>query len=77
MPAGLPPSVARSPPAVCVHRKGATRAFPAGSPDIPADHRAAGQAVFIPGVERVVDFVVRAGLARRVAKLRPIGVVKG
>jgi tRNA-splicing ligase RtcB len=28
-------------------------------------------------VERVVDVVERAGLARRVARLRPIGVVKG
>ncbi len=136
---------------LCVHRKGATRAFPAGSPDLPAAHREVGQAVFIPGsmgtasyvlagdqgslarsfgttchgagrllsrtgarkqisgaelrrqleaqgivvrspsnrglaeeapfaykdVERVVDVVVRAGLARRVAELRPIGVVKG
>jgi tRNA-splicing ligase RtcB len=34
---------------LCVHRKGATRAFPAGSPDIPADFRAVGQPVFIPG----------------------------
>ncbi|HET9214970.1 MAG TPA: RtcB family protein [Gaiellaceae bacterium] len=136
---------------VCVHRKGATRAFPAGSSDVPAAHRHVGQAVFIPGsmgtwsyvlagepgsldrsfgttchgagrllsrtgarkriegaelrrqleargivvrspsnkglaeeapfaykdVERVVDVVERAGLARRVARLRPIGVVKG
>ncbi len=136
---------------VCVHRKGATRAFPARSPEIPAAHRDIGQAVFIPGsmgtasyvlageptsmqrsfgttchgagrqmsrtaarrrsggaevrreleahgivvrcqsnkglaeeapfaykdVDRVVDVVARAGLARRVAKLRPIGVVKG
>jgi tRNA-splicing ligase RtcB (3'-phosphate/5'-hydroxy nucleic acid ligase) len=136
---------------VLVHRKGATRAFPAGSTDIPAAHRAVGQAVFIPGsmgtssfvlagepgsmersfgttchgagrnlsrtaarkqvqgaelrkqleqqgivvrspsnkglaeeapfaykdVERVVEVVERAGLARRVARLRPIGVVKG
>jgi tRNA-splicing ligase RtcB len=136
---------------VCVHRKGATRAFPAGSPEIPDAHRDIGQAVFIPGsmgtasyvlageptsmqrsfgttchgagrqmsrtgarkrsggaevrreleahgivvrcqsnkglaeeapfaykdVDRVVDVVARAGLARRVAKLRPIGVVKG
>jgi tRNA-splicing ligase RtcB len=134
-----------------VHRKGATRAFPAGHPDIPAAHRDVGQAVFIPGsmgtssfvlagaagamerslgtvchgagralsrtgarkrvtgaevrrelenagitvrsasnrglaeeapfaykdVERVVEVVERAGLARRVAQLRPIGVVKG
>ena len=134
-----------------VHRKGATRAFPAGSPDIPADYRAVGQPVFIPGsmgtssfvlagepgslersfgtichgagramsrtrasktiggaelrrqleaqgiivrcpsnkglaeeapfaykdVERVVGVVERAGLARRVAQLVPLGVVKG
>ena len=136
---------------VCVHRKGATRAFPPGSDDIPAEYRDAGQPVFIPGsmgtssfvlagraasmersfgttchgagrrlsrtgarkqiggaelrrqledagivvrspsnrglaeeapfaykdVERVVDVVERAGLAARVAQLRPLGVVKG
>jgi tRNA-splicing ligase RtcB len=136
---------------VLVHRKGATRAFPAGSPDIPEEYRAVGQPVFIPGsmgtasyvlvgapgslvksfgttchgagrmlsrtaarkrvggnelrreleargivvrcpsprglaeeapfaykdVERVVEVVERAGLARRVARLVPIGVVKG
>jgi len=134
-----------------VHRKGATRAFPAGSPEIPAGFRTIGQPVFIPGsmgtasfvlagepgsmersfgttchgagramcrtaarkriggaelrrqleaqgivvrcpsnkglaeeapsaykdVERVVEVVQRAGLARRVARLEPIGVVKG
>jgi tRNA-splicing ligase RtcB len=136
---------------VCVHRKGATRSFPAGSPDIPAVYHDVGQPVFVPGsmgtasyvlagepgsmersfgttchgagrrmsrtgarrqiggrelrrqleaegivvrcpsdrglaeeapfaykdVERVVDVVARAGLARRVARLRPLGVVKG
>jgi tRNA-splicing ligase RtcB (3'-phosphate/5'-hydroxy nucleic acid ligase) len=136
---------------VCVHRKGATRAFPAGHPDVPAAYQRAGQPVFIPGsmgtasfvlagrdgstqrsfgttchgagrrlsraatrreieggalrrrledqgivvrapsarglaeeapeaykdVERVVEVVERAGLAARVARLRPIGVVKG
>jgi tRNA-splicing ligase RtcB len=136
---------------VLVHRKGATRSFPAGSADIPAGYRAVGQPVFIPGsmgtasfvlagepgsldrsfgttchgagrtmsrtrarkriggaelrrqleaqgivvrcpsnkglaeeapfaykdVERVVRVVERAGLARRVARLVPIGVVKG
>jgi tRNA-splicing ligase RtcB len=136
---------------VLVHRKGATRAFPAGSGEIPAAFRDAGQPVFIPGsmgtasfvlagergsmtrsfgttchgagramsrtaaktrvggadlrhqleargiivrcpsnqglaeeapfaykdVERVVEVVERAGLARRVARLVPIGVVKG
>jgi tRNA-splicing ligase RtcB len=134
-----------------VHRKGATRAFPAGSSEIPACYREVGQPVFIPGsmgtssfvlagepgavelafgtichgagrtlsrtaarkqiggaevrrqleargivvrspsnkglaeeapfaykdVERVVEVVGRAGLARRVAQLVPIGVVKG
>jgi tRNA-splicing ligase RtcB (3'-phosphate/5'-hydroxy nucleic acid ligase) len=136
---------------VLVHRKGATRAFPAGSEEIPGEYRAVGQPVFIPGsmgtasyvlagepgsmtrsfgttchgagrrlsrtaakkeihgadlrrqleqqgivvrsasnkglaeeapfaykdVESVVDVVARAGLARRVARLVPIGVVKG
>jgi tRNA-splicing ligase RtcB (3'-phosphate/5'-hydroxy nucleic acid ligase) len=136
---------------LCVHRKGATRAFPAGSPDIPSAFRDVGQPVFVPGsmgtasyvlagepgamelsfgtachgagrrlsrtgarreiggaelrrrleadgivvrcpsnkglaeeapfaykdVERVVDVVSAAGLARRIARLRPLGVVKG
>lgn len=136
---------------LCVHRKGATRAFAAGHPELPADYRSIGQPVFIPGsmgtrsyvlaadppamrlsfgstchgagrshsrtavkqmvtgsavrkrleeqgivvrcpsnqglaeeapeaykdVDRVVDVVVGAGLARRVARLRPFGVVKG
>jgi tRNA-splicing ligase RtcB len=136
---------------VLVHRKGATRAFPPGNPDVPAAYRDVGQPVFIPGsmgtaswvlagrpgamdrsfgtvchgagrrlsrtaarkriegaelrkqleaagitvrgasakglaeeapfaykpVERVVEVVERAGLAARVAELRPIGVVKG
>jgi tRNA-splicing ligase RtcB (3'-phosphate/5'-hydroxy nucleic acid ligase) len=136
---------------VCVHRKGATRAFPPGHRDIPPEYAAAGQPVFIPGsmgtssfvlagrpgamersfgttchgagrrmsrtavrkavdgvalrrqleargivvrapsarglaeeapaaykdVDRVVEIVERAGLAARVARLRPIGVVKG
>ena len=136
---------------LCVHRKGATRAFAAGSEEIPAAYRAVGQPVFIPGsmgtasfvlagepgamertfgttchgagrrlsrtaarkqieggelrrqleargivvrcpsakglaeeapfaykdVDRVVRVVERAGLARRVARLVPIGVVKG
>lgn len=34
---------------VCVHRKGATRAFPAGHPEVPARYREVGQPVFIPG----------------------------
>jgi len=34
---------------VCVHRKGATRAFPAGHPDVPDVYRGIGQPVLIPG----------------------------
>jgi len=34
---------------LCVHRKGATRAFPPGHPDVPAAYRAIGQPVLIPG----------------------------
>lgn len=34
---------------VCVHRKGATRGFPAGHPDVPAEYRAVGHPVLVPG----------------------------
>ena len=34
---------------LCVHRKGATRAFAAGSPSIPDKYRATGQPVLVPG----------------------------
>ncbi|MGQ9604161.1 MAG: RtcB family protein [bacterium] len=136
---------------VCVHRKGATRAFPAGHPDVPQCYRSVGQPVLIPGdmgtnsyvlvgtdrameetfgstchgagrvrsrtqskkaidsnallkelekrgivvmargkgtiaeeapeaykdVDNVVDVVHKAGISRKVAKLRPLCVIKG
>jgi tRNA-splicing ligase RtcB len=136
---------------VCVHRKGATRAFPPGHPDVPEVYREVGQPVLVPGdmgrysyvlighaespelafasschgagrllsrkkaleatrdrhvvkeleaqgihvmaddrrtideefpgaykdVAEVVDVVHQAKLARKVARLRPIGVIKG
>ena len=34
---------------LCVHRKGATRAFPPGHPDVPDRYRSVGQPVLIPG----------------------------
>jgi tRNA-splicing ligase RtcB len=34
---------------VCVHRKGATRAFPPGHPAVPVVYREVGQPVLIPG----------------------------
>ncbi len=136
---------------VLVHRKGATRSFPAGAPELPSGYREVGQPVLIPGsmgtasyvlvgtekameeafgtvchgagramsraaakkgrdaraetkrleemgillraetrdgileevpeaykdIDAVVDVVHNAGLARKVARLRPIGVIKG
>jgi tRNA-splicing ligase RtcB len=136
---------------VCVHRKGATRAFGPSHPETPEAYRGVGQPVFIPGsmgtgsyvlvgrdealelsfgsachgagrrmsrgearrtrsgrevlreltergivvrcpsmkelaeeaphaykdVDHVVDVVDRAGLARKVARMSPLGVVKG
>lgn len=136
---------------LCVHRKGATRAFPAGRKELPEHFAAIGQPVIIPGtmgtasyvlvgaeeamnqtfgsvchgagrimsrkkakkivdigqlrkeleqkgivirvasggelgeeapaaykdIDNVVNVVASAGLARKVARLRPLGVVKG
>jgi tRNA-splicing ligase RtcB len=44
---------------LCVHRKGATRAFPAGSEEVPAAYRGVGQPVFIPGSMGTSSFVLR------------------
>ncbi len=136
---------------LCVHRKGATRAFPPGHPELPDRYQATGQPVIIPGdmgrasyllvgepqamtetfgstchgagrvmsrgaairaaagrsisaelaregiiaisrdrqglaeeqpaayknVSEVVDAVAGAGLARKVARMKPMGVIKG
>jgi tRNA-splicing ligase RtcB len=136
---------------VCVHRKGATRAFPPGHPEIPPVYAAIGQPVIIPGsmgtaswvlvgqpgsmehsfgttchgagrlmsrsaavklaagrridkeldaigiiararghkglaeeqpaaykdVDHVVDVVDKVGISKKVARLRPVGVIKG
>jgi tRNA-splicing ligase RtcB len=43
---------------VCVHRKGATRAFAAGSIDVPEEYRAVGQPVFVPGSMGTASFVL-------------------
>lgn len=43
---------------VCVHRKGATRAFPPGHLAIPAKYRAVGQPVLIPGDMGRYSFVL-------------------
>ena len=44
-----------------VHRKGATRAFPAGHPEVPKAYRDVGQPVIIPGSMGAGSFVLRGG----------------
>ncbi len=41
-----------------VHRKGATRAFPPGHPDIPGDYKNIGQPVLIPGSMGTASYVM-------------------
>jgi len=43
---------------LCVHRKGATRAFPAGHPDVPQKYSRIGQPVLIPGDMGRVSYVL-------------------
>jgi tRNA-splicing ligase RtcB len=43
---------------VCVHRKGATRAFPAGHPEVPECYRSVGQPVLIPGDMGTASYVL-------------------
>jgi tRNA-splicing ligase RtcB (3'-phosphate/5'-hydroxy nucleic acid ligase) len=43
---------------VCVHRKGATRAFPANHPAVPEQYRSVGQPVLIPGDMGRYSFVL-------------------
>ncbi|ESS04232.1 MAG: hypothetical protein A07HR67_01219 [uncultured archaeon A07HR67] len=44
-----------------VHRKGATRAFPAGHEAVPAAYRSVGQPVIIPGSMGAGSYVLRGG----------------
>ncbi|MFC7199058.1 RtcB family protein [Halospeciosus flavus] len=46
---------------VYVHRKGATRAFPAGHPEVPSAYRGVGQPVIIPGSMGAGSYVLRGG----------------
>jgi tRNA-splicing ligase RtcB (3'-phosphate/5'-hydroxy nucleic acid ligase) len=43
---------------VCVHRKGATRAFGPGSPGLPSEYQAIGQPVIIPGSMGTASWVL-------------------
>ncbi|NIP95268.1 MAG: RtcB family protein [Akkermansiaceae bacterium] len=66
---------------VCVHRKGATRAFAAGRPEVPEAYREVGQPVSIPedykDVAEVVETCALAGISKKVARLHPLGCIKG
>jgi tRNA-splicing ligase RtcB len=46
------------PTKLCVHRKGATRAFGPGHPSLPPDYRAIGQPVLIPGDMGTASYVL-------------------
>src|SRR6185436_8460316 len=43
---------------LCVHRKGATRAFGPGNPELPAAYRSTGQPVLIPGSMGTASYVL-------------------
>jgi len=43
---------------LCVHRKGATRAFPPGHPAIPEDYKEIGQPVLVPGDMGTFSYVL-------------------
>ncbi len=46
------------PKRICVHRKGATRAFPPGHPDLCADFQKTGQPILIPGDMGTASYVL-------------------
>ena len=48
---------------LCVHRKGATRAFPPGHPEVPEVYREVGQPVLIPGDMGTASYIL-AGTER-------------
>ena len=51
--------VAGEPRNLCVHRKGATRAFGPGHPDLPDGLRSVGQPVLVPGSMGTASWVLR------------------
>jgi tRNA-splicing ligase RtcB len=50
--------VVGAPLKVCVHRKGATRAFGPGAPGLPAEYRETGQPVLVPGSMGTASWVL-------------------
>jgi tRNA-splicing ligase RtcB (3'-phosphate/5'-hydroxy nucleic acid ligase) len=74
---------------LCVHRKGATRAFGRGHPDLPSDLRETGQPVLVPGSMGTSSWVLRGlegnpafgsaahGAGRLMSRKRAHGVQSG
>jgi tRNA-splicing ligase RtcB len=60
-------TVGGRPVRLCVHRKGATRAFGPGHPDISEDYRAIGQPVLVPGSMGTASYIL-AGAAESMAR---------
>jgi tRNA-splicing ligase RtcB len=60
-PTGYDAGVRREERELYVHRKGATRAFPAGRPEVPSAYRDVGQPVIIPGSMGAGSYVLRGG----------------
>ena len=52
---------------VCIHRKGATRAFGPGTPGLPAEYQETGQPVLVPGSMGTASWVL-AGTAESMAR---------
>lgn len=50
--------VGGAPVQVCVHRKGATRAFGPGTPEVPPEYREIGQPVLVPGSMGTASWVL-------------------
>jgi tRNA-splicing ligase RtcB len=61
VPTAYDEGVSREERELYVHRKGATRAFPAGRPEIPPAYRDVGQPVIIPGSMGSGSYVLRGG----------------
>jgi len=62
---------------VCVHREGATRAYPAGHPQTPAAYRDVGQPVIIPGDMGRYSYVMAGNRPRQRRDVRLIVPCRG
>ncbi|MHB0867575.1 MAG: RtcB family protein [Thermoleophilia bacterium] len=51
---------------LCIHRKGATRSFPAGHPDLPPRYQSVGQPVIVPGDMGTASYLLKGtGIAMK------------